>query len=424
VWLGLAAGRLGRDAARWSTNRALLDARLLMQDAPLRLSGSPSRVRLESLGRIAQGVRATLAAGDSAGAWVSRAVHPQGPSAAVAVRLGPARWASLSTTPLETTRSGWGALAVAAGLVGPAVAAVALWGARAAARPRAFRETATAWTFLAPAALHLAVFSAGPILFAAWLSFHGWSLVDPVRPFVGLANFAALGADPLVGNSLRNTLVYALYVPVTMALALAAALALNRPGRLVRWVRTAFFLPYVSSVVAIAVLWQWMLNPDFGLLNGALGAVGIAPVDWLGDPRTALLSVMLLSVWVQLGYQVTVFLAGLQAIPQTYLDAARVDGAGPWRRFWRITFPLLRPVVLFVLVTGVIGSFQVFTYIYVLTDGGPLYATDVVVYRIYQAAWEFLQFGYASALALLLFALLLALTWLQFRLLGRRVEYG
>jgi multiple sugar transport system permease protein len=209
-----------------------------------------------------------------------------------------------------------------------------------------------------------------------------------------------------------------------MALALAAALALNRPGRLVRWVRTAFFLPYVSSVVAIAVLWQWMLNPDFGLLNGALGAVGIAPVDWLGDPRTALLSVMLLSVWVQLGYQVTVFLAGLQAIPQTYLDAARVDGAGPWRRFWRITFPLLRPVVLFVLVTGVIGSFQVFTYIYVLTDGGPLYATDVVVYRIYQAAWEFLQFGYASALALLLFALLLALTWLQFRLLGRRVEYG
>jgi multiple sugar transport system permease protein len=209
-----------------------------------------------------------------------------------------------------------------------------------------------------------------------------------------------------------------------MALALVAALALNRPGRVVRWVRTAFFVPYVSSVVAVALVWQWILNPDFGLLNGALAAVGIAPVDWLGDPRTALVAVMLISVWVQLGYQMTVFLAGLQGIPPAYLDAARVDGAGAWQRFWRVTFPLLRPVVLFVLVTGVIGSFQVFTYVYVLTDGGPLHATDVVVYRIYQVAWEFLQFGYASALALVLFALLLGLTWAQFRLLGRRVEYG
>jgi multiple sugar transport system permease protein len=189
-------------------------------------------------------------------------------------------------------------------------------------------------------------------------------------------------------------------------------------------VRAAFFVPYVSSVVAVALVWQWILNPDFGLLNGALAAVGMAPVDWLGDPRTALVAVMLISVWVQLGYQMTVFLAGLQGIPPAYLDAARVDGAGAWQRFWRVTFPLLRPVVLFVLVTGVIGSFQVFTYVYVLTDGGPLHATDVIVYRIYQSAWEFLQFGYASALALLLFALLLGLTWAQFRLLGRRVEYG
>jgi ABC-type sugar transport system permease subunit len=330
----------------------------------------------------------------------------------------------LRAVPLEAAAGGWAAVAVALALLGPAAGAVALWGARAAARPRVFRETATAWTFLAPAALHLAVFSAGPILFAAWLSLHRWSLVDPIRPFVGLANFAALGEDPLVGVSLRNTAVYALYVPVTMALALVAALALNRPGRVVRWVRTAFFVPYVSSVVAVALVWQWILNPDFGLLNGALAAVGIAPIDWLGDPRTALVAVMLISVWVQLGYQMTVFLAGLQGIPPAYLDAARVDGAGAWQRFWRVTFPLLRPVVLFVLVTGVIGSFQVFTYVYVLTDGGPLHATDVIVYRIYQSAWEFLQFGYASALALVLFALLLGLTWAQFRLLGRRVEYG
>jgi multiple sugar transport system permease protein len=133
---------------------------------------------------------------------------------------------------------------------------------------------------------------------------------------------------------------------------------------------------------------------------------------------------MVVSIWVQVGYQMIVFLAGLQGIPQDYLDAARVDGASPWQRFWRVTFPLLRPVTLFVLVTGVITSFQVFTLIYVLTDGGPLHATDVLVYRIYQMAWEFLQFGNASALALMLFALLFGATWLQLRLLGKRVDYA
>ncbi|HXV91462.1 MAG TPA: sugar ABC transporter permease [Gemmatimonadales bacterium] len=421
---GVAAGAVVRRAAAWSTDRALQDARLLVQDAPVRLPGPPSRVPLAAVARVVQGTGLSVSAADSGDPGVRRVVEAAGPRAITRARLGPGRWVALRAVPLESAGGGWATLAVALGLVGPAAGAVAVWGARAVARPRVFRETLTAWTFLAPAALHLAVFSAGPILFAAWLSLHRWSLVDPVRPFVGVANFAALGDDPLVGLSLRNTAVYALYVPVTMALALIAALALNRPGRLVQWVRTAFFVPYVSSVVAVALVWQWMLNPDFGLLNGALATVGIAPVDWLGDPRTALLAVMLLSVWVQLGYQMTVFLAGLQGIPPAYLDAARVDGAGAWQRFWRVTFPLLRPVVLFVLVTGVIGSFQVFTYVYVLTDGGPLHATDVVVYRIYQVAWEFLQFGYASALALVLFALLLGLTWAQFRLLGRRVEYG
>lgn len=421
---GVAAGAVVRRAATWSTDRALDDARLLVQDAPVRLAGPPSRIPLAAVARVLQGTGLTVSAADSGAPAVRRVLEAAGLRAVTTARLGPGRWVILRAVPLEAAGGGWAALAVALALLGPAAGAVALWGARVAARPRVFRETATAWTFLAPAALHLAVFSAGPIVFAAWLSLHRWSLVDPVRPFVGLANFAALGEDPLVGVSLRNTALYALYVPVTMALALVAALALNRPGRVVRWVRTAFFVPYVSSVVAVALVWQWILNPDFGLLNGALATVGIAPVDWLGDPRTALAAVMLISVWVQLGYQMTVFLAGLQAIPPAYLDAARVDGAGAWQRFWRVTFPLLRPVVLFVLVTGVIGSFQVFTYVYVLTDGGPLHATDVIVYRIYQSAWEFLQFGYASALALVLFALLLGLTWVQFRLLGRRVEYG
>src|SRR5438309_9231774 len=167
-----------------------------------------------------------------------------------------------------------------------------------------------------------------------------------------------------------------------------------------------------------------MYHPDGGLLNRLVSALGLRPVDWLGSPRTALVAVMIVSVWVQLGYQMTVFLAGLQGVPRAYLDAARVDGAGAWQRFRRITLPLLRPVTLFVLVTGVIGAFQVFTYVYVLTDGGPLYATDVIAYRIYRTASEWLQFGYASALSLLLFVVLFGVTRAQFRLLGRREDYA
>src|SRR2546425_3006769 len=167
-----------------------------------------------------------------------------------------------------------------------------------------------------------------------------------------------------------------------------------------------------------------MYHPDFGLINQLLTRARLGPVNWLGDPRTALVAVMLVSVWMQLGYQLTVFLAGLRAIPQPYLDAARVDGANAWQRFWRVTFPLLTPVTLFVLVTGVIASFQGFTYVYVLTDGGPLHATDGIVYPVYQTAWEVLQFGYARALSLLLFLVLFGVTWAQFRLLGRRVEYA
>ena len=212
-----------------------------------------------------------------------------------------------------------------------------------------------------------------------------------------------------------------------MALALGLAVALGgrrRSGAATPALRALLLLPYASSVVAVALVWQWMYHPDFGLINQVLTRTGLAPVNWLGDPKTALVAVMLVSVWMQLGYQVTVFLAGLRAIPQPYLDAARVDGANAWQRFWRVTFPLLSPVTLFVLVTGIIGAVQVFALVIVLTGGGPLGATDVIVYRIYRIAWDLLQFGDASALALLLFAVLFGATWAQFRLLDRRVEYA
>jgi multiple sugar transport system permease protein len=408
---GVAAYVAVRGAARDSTDRWLADTRVLMQDVLARAPGGP--VTPESLGRLAPG--ASLVPGRSAAVTPRRDRSGPRPAAVTVVRLGRGRLLEVRTLPAEALTRGWLVLLVALGLVGPAVTAGAHWSARAGAQPQRFRETATAWAFLAPAAAHLAVFALVPILFTVYLSVHRWSLADAGRSFVALGNFAEVLRDPLVWASLRNTALYALNVPATLALALAAALALHGVRRGVALVRTMLLIPAVSSVVAIALVWEWMYRAAF---------VGLSPVDWLGHPRTALLALMIVSAWVQVGYQTVVFLAGLQGIPRAYLDAARVDGANAWQRFWHVTFPLLRPVTLFVLVTSLIGAFQMFTFVYVLTEGGPLHATDVIVYRIYRTAWESLQFGHASALALLLGTILCGLTWAQFRLLGRRVEYA
>ncbi len=291
-----------------------------------------------------------------------------------------------------------------------------------ASRPRELRRNLVAWSFLAPATLHLAVFTAGPLLFAAWLSLHRWSLVERARPFVGLANYAGLLRDSGFWRAMANTAVFTLHVPVAMAVALAFALLVHRRARGIVWVRAALFLPGITSLVAVAIVWQWMLNGDYGLFNWVLSRVGLGPVPWLTSPRTALLSLMVLAVWLVVGYQMVLFQAGLAAIPEELYEAARIDGAGPWARFRHVTLPGLRHTLFFVLVTSVIGSFQVFGIVYVMTEGGPLGATDVAVYHIYREAWEFLRFGNAAAMSWILFALVFGVTWLHFRVLERRAE--
>jgi ABC-type sugar transport system permease subunit len=419
---GLSGYRQAVVASRKATDQWLERARVLIEDAASRVPARAAPVMIPKLAGFVRG--AEFVPSDSGSSAIRRVEVGGLPRAEVRVRVAQRGWHAVRALPTEAVVSGWRILALAAAGLGPALAAFIGWLARAHGWPRARGETLMAWTFLAPAALHLAVFAGAPIAFAVYLALHRWSPIEPVKPFVGLGNFAALARDPLVWVSLRNTLLYTLHVPVAMTIALGVALALHHRSRATRIARTVFFLPYVSSVVAIALVWQWMYHADFGLLNYLGSFLGLAPVDWLGNPKTALVAVMIVSIWVQVGYQMVVFLAGLQGIPQVYLDAARVDGASAWQRFRYVTLPLLRPVTLFVLVTGVITSFQVFTLVYVLTDGGPLHATDVIVYRIYQMAWEFLQFGGASALSLGLLVLLLAATWLQFRLLGRRVEYA
>jgi len=425
--VGVAAYANLRAVARDNTDQWLEQTRLLVQEATARLPTTDLAQLATTLRPMARagGEGADLRPGeDSAAVRVRRVRFAGEPEAVVAIRVGWGRWLALRTLPGETTTGGWLWLCLALAGLSPAVAALRRWLERSRARPQRLRETLTAWGFLAPAAAHLAVFSFAPILFALYLSVHRWSLGESAKPFVGLENFGRVLRDPLVWISLRNTVLFTVQVPITMAIALGLALLLRRHSLISRIARTAFFLPYVSSVVAIALVWQWLYHADFGALNWALSALGLGPVDWLGNPRTALAAVMVVSIWTQVGYQMVVFLAGLQGIPDAYLDAARVDGANAWRRFWRVTFPLLKPVTLFVLVTGIIGSFQVFTTVYVLTDGGPLHATDVLAYRIYQSAWGLSQFGSASALSLLLFAILFWVTWTQFKLLGKRVEYA
>lgn len=404
-----------------ATDRWLARTRLLLGEASSRLYWTGAASTAQRLAPLARGADILT---DSSSTEIQRTVVNGIPRAQVMATLGPGRWLTLSMLPGETNAGGWLVVTLALALLGPVGVWLLEWLARARMHPRSFHEILTAWGFLAPATLHLAAFSFAPMVFALYLSFHRWNPIEAAQPYVGLDNFVALARDPLVWVSVRNTLLYTLHVPVAMAIALTIALLLRRSTKGALLGRLVFILPYASSVVAVALVWQWLYHPEFGVFNWVAGALGWQPVDWLGNPRTALLAVMIVSVWLQVGYQMVLFLAGLQAIPRDYVDAARVDGANAWQRFWRVTFPLLRPVTLFVLVTGIITSFQVFTLVYILTGGGPLHATDVIVLRVYRMAWELLQFGGASALSLVLFVLLFVATWIQFRLLGRRVEYA
>ena len=285
-------------------------------------------------------------------------------------------------------------------------------------------EITAAYGFLLPNLLGFAAFTFLPVLAALVISFTDWDLLTPPA-WAGFDNYRTLAADPLFRQVLRNTALYVLgTVPLQMALALAVALALNQriPGQL--FFRTAYFMPVVASTVAVALVWRWIFNYDFGLLNSFLYMVGVQdPPNWLGSTRWALVSVIIMSVWQQVGYSMVLFLAGLQGVPQQLYEAAKIDGAGSWARFFFITLPMLSATTFFVLVIGVINSFQVFDQAFIMTQGGPANATNTIVYNIYQNAFQFFNMGYASAMAWVLFAIIFVVTIVQFRMQRRWVNY-
>jgi multiple sugar transport system permease protein len=276
---------------------------------------------------------------------------------------------------------------------------------------------------ISPWLLGLFFFQVGPIIGALALSFADWRLPQPPS-FVGLANFRTLLADPLLGRTLINTAYYALgTVPLGIGLGLGLAILLNRQRRGVHLFRTAFFLPAVISGVATVLLWGWVLNPRFGAINAFLAAIGVRGPGWLQDEAWAMPALILMSLW-GIGTSMVIYLAALQGVPRELYEAASLDGAGQWSRFRHVTWPLISPVTLFLLVVNLIGSFQVFTPTYILTRGGPNNATLTLPLYIYLNAFAWGRLGYASTLALILFVAILALTLLQFRLADRWVFYA
>jgi multiple sugar transport system permease protein len=280
-----------------------------------------------------------------------------------------------------------------------------------------------AWDFIAVPLALIAAFHLVPCLWGVGLSFFRFDAIHPAE-WVGLGNYQRLAHDGTVGAALAVTLKYALgAVPLSLVAGIAIALAVDEAWfRGKGLARTLFFMPNVISLVAVAFVWEWLLNPQYGVVNSALRGVGLPPQQWLSDPKWALPCVILVQVWHGLGFTVIVALAGLQGIPEVYYEAARLDGAGRLGQIRHVTLPLLLPTVMFLSIMGFIGAFQVFQSVYIMTGGGPADATRVIVFYLWQVGFERVEFGYAAAIAVVIFAAVLLLTALQLRFYGHRAE--
>ena len=282
-----------------------------------------------------------------------------------------------------------------------------------------------AYFFIAPAYLFFAIFVLYPLLQGLFLSFFKADL-SATRTFVGLDNFVRLARDQAFLRAIRNTFLFVLgIVPLAMLISISVAVLIYPLSKHAQtFFRMAFYLPGVASGVILSLVWLWIYQPTYGLLNYFTGLLGFAPIAWLGSTQWALpaLALVVLS-WI-LGQPIILFLAALGAIPPELTDAAMIDGAGPLTRLWRITLPLMRPTILFVLLTQTIGVMQIVVVVILMTRGGPANATQTIVYRIYETAFDFYEFGYASAMGVVLLVIIAAVAAIQFKLLGQEVEYS
>jgi len=294
------------------------------------------------------------------------------------------------------------------------------------ARPAAGQsEARVGWLAVSPALVLLIGLLFGPAAAVVLFSLTDWQLGGASFSFIGLANFQALFADPIFWKALGNTLLYvALVVPGTVGLGLGVALLIEASPGLRGFYRAAHFLPVMSTMSAMAIVWGTMLHPTIGLVNRALGAIGITGVNWLRDEHTALLALAVIGIWQGFGFAMVLFVSGLKAVPQHLYDAAAIDGAdGLFDRLRLVTLPMLGPVTMFVVILTASRAFEVFDAVRVLTQGGPNYASEVLLHRLYTESFDFLRTGYGAALTVVYLAVVVALTLTQAKLLERRVHY-
>ena len=279
------------------------------------------------------------------------------------------------------------------------------------------RRILTAYLFLLPALLLLAAFTFYPVIFGTALSLFEYNVIAPPR-FVGLANYRALWTDRYFWIALQNSVTYVAVVPVLQGCAILLAIWVHRPGRGLGWLRVAYYLPVVTSIVVVGILWRWLYD-DAGLVNFVLLGLRLlhTPVHWLASPGIALYAVMFVTLWKGLGYYMVIYLAGMEAIPPVYAEAAAIDGAGPLQQLWRVTLPLLRPSILLATTLSAISALRVFEEVYVMTGGGPVYSTYTVFYYMFDQAFDALHLGYAAAVGVVLAGVTIGLSVASFRLL-------
>ncbi|KML37549.1 sugar ABC transporter permease [Cytobacillus firmus] len=285
-----------------------------------------------------------------------------------------------------------------------------------------WKQKLTPIGFMSPVLLIFSLFLFFPVLFAFFMSFHQWGMIGTPE-FVGVENYVRLFKDPLFWISIKNTLIFSLSVPLKVAIALFIAVLLNQKIRGLGFYRAAFFFPVVLSMVVVGLVWQWMFSPSYGFINYVLEKLGLPLQNMLIDSDQAMIVLIIVSIWKGLGSNLLLFLAGLQAIPSSVYEAAEIDGANSWQKFWHITVQLLKPTTLFVLIITLIGSFKIFDLAYVITGGGPGTSTMVLVHYIYQEAFQRFDMGYASAAAYVFFIILFILTLVQMRVFKSDSEF-
>ena len=285
------------------------------------------------------------------------------------------------------------------------------------------KNSVMGYVMISPILIGILLFSVIPVVFSLYISFTDWDMLHD-QNWIGLQNYQTIFSDKMLGIIWKNTGLYCLIaIPGAIFFGLLLALAMNTKIRGVALYRTAFFMPNITTTVAVCIVWSWLYNKDFGLFNNILTSLGLEPIKWISSRKYAMPSVAIMSVWQAMGYDMILLTAGLKGIDETYYEAAMIDGANAWHRFWKITLPMLTPTLFFLVVTHCINYIQMFDAAYILTEGGPGYATRTVVMQIYNTAFTYFRMGEAASYAWVLFVVVFIITILQFKLQDKWVNY-